>query len=212
MKSILIVDDHPLVFGGLKNALAVHRDTELELEHARTAAEAGRRLRKKPVPSLTLLDIHLGDGSGFSLLEELRAEGYEFPFAVLTASRDWNHLGRATQLGALGFLLKDAESEQIIANIGRILEGEPVFPDSAPVNKKTPAELVRAFHTLTDREREVVKFIQAGLLNREVAERLGIGVRTVETHRSNACAKLGVHNAVQLSAVLLQLRPLLESP
>ena len=209
MKTILIVDDHPLVFGGLKGAASLQPELKLQFEQARTVAEARRRIRKNPLPDLTLLDIHLGDTTGFTLVEEFVSEGQEFPFAILTASRDWNYLNKAMTMGARGFLLKDAESEEIVSNIERILSGKFIFPESAGSVRKVSDDLVRLFHTLTDREKEVLKHIQAGLMNREVAERLGIGLRTVETHRANACEKLAVQNTVQLSSILNELKHLL---
>ncbi|MCE9599543.1 MAG: response regulator transcription factor [Spirochaetia bacterium] len=207
---MLIVDDHPLVFSGLRNA-AMNANRSLEFSLARTIPEAKKRLRKPPPPDLTLFDIHLGDGSGLGLVEELRAEGREFQFAILTGSRDWNHLKKATQLGARGFLLKDSESEQIIADVERMLQGEDLFPGPAQSEQRVTANLAQAFHTLTDREKDVLRCIKAGLLNREVADRLGISVRTVETHRAHACEKLGAQNSVQLSTLLLQLKSLLDA-
>lgn len=209
MKEILVVDDHPLVFGGLRDALGSRVGKPISLELAKTMAEARRRLLRNPVPALTLLDMQLAEGSGFTLVEELREEGIVFEFAVLTASRDWKELQRAVGLGACGFLLKEYETERLVAAIDDLLVGKRVFPEGAPDAVHLPKDLLRAFHTLTARERAVLQGLKDGLLNREVAVRLGIGVRTVETHRARACEKLEVHNSIQLSAVLVQLRDLL---
>lgn len=211
VKLVLIVDDHPLVFTALKAAAERHPDTGLVFEQARNLAEARRRLERSPSPDLVLLDIQIGDESGFTLAEELKGNSDRF-FAVLTSSRDWNHLNKAMLLGAQGFLSKDAESEQILSDIERMLKGQRLFPEPLAAAQNFDLDLVRNFHTLTEREREILRYILGGLLNREIAEELKLSLRTVEAHRARASEKLGAQNSIQLSQALLQLRHLLEVP
>jgi two-component system response regulator NreC len=206
VRIVLIVDDHPVVVDGLRNAFAA--DEKITLEFARNTSEARRRLRKVPVPDLILIDIHLGPDSGFSLIEEWRDSGLDIPFAILTASRDWSYLQKARQYDARGYLLKTSEGSEIARDIHSILSGEEVYPTFYEKQSSTSGDLVRAFHSLTDREKEVLQCIHAGLLNREIAERLQIGVRTVETHRAHAMEKLGARSSVQLSLILIQIQHL----
>ncbi|MBL8019648.1 MAG: response regulator transcription factor [Leptospirales bacterium] len=212
VKLVLVVDDHPLVFTALKAAAELRRDHGVVFEQAKSLGEARRRIERSPAPDLLLLDIQIGDESGFMLAEELKGRSDRFLFAVLTSSRDWNHLNKALQLGAQGFLSKDAESEQILSDITRMLKGERLFPEPLAPTQAFDLDLVRNFHTLTEREKEVLKLILAGLLNREIAEELKISLRTVEAHRARASEKLGAENSIQLSQALLQLRHLLEAP
>lgn len=208
-RSLFFVDDHPLVLEGLKAALGTI--PEIEIEVARSLAGARERLRAMPRPHLTLLDIALGDGSVFELLEEFSPAQRDFPFAILTSSRDWNHLKKAMQYGALGFLSKDAEPAELVADIRSMLAGEKKFPHADLPPRALAPDLLKAFHTLTEREKELLKYVKKGYLNREIADLMKVSIRTVESHRATAAQKLGVQGTLQLSAVVIELGPLLDA-
>lgn len=209
-RSLFFVDDHPLVLAGLENALIGVDDLRID-GVARSRNQAKHRLRIDPLPDLTLLDIQLPDGSVFALLEELQTERRSFPFAILTSSRDWDHLRRAGQLGARGYLLKDSEPLEILSAVRKMISGERLFPDFPVGVQVLPEELILSFHKLTEREKELLRYISKGFMNREIAEMLGISLRTVEAHRANAAEKLGVKGSMQFSTILVQLRDLLDS-
>lgn len=207
--SVFFVDDHPLVLAGLQAAL---KDiSEIEVEVARTLTAARERLRRRPAPHLTLLDITLGDENVFDLLEELRGTRQSFSFAMLSSSRDWNHLKRAMRYGALGFLPKDGEPAALVCDIRAMLAGEKRFPNAELPPRSLSDDLLQAFHSLTRREKELLKHVKNGYLNREIAERMNVSIRTVESHRASAAEKLGVQGTLQLSAVVLELAALLDS-
>lgn len=204
-RKVLIVDDHPIVLAGLRGALT---NKSVEIHAARTMKAARALLASSETFDLILLDIHLEDGLAFELAAELRKWTRDALFAFLTSSRDWNHLTRARQLGARGFLLKDAELDTIAENVERILAGETVFPGiESP--RSIPAETAAAVHDLTDKEREVMRYTSQGLLNREIAERMGVSLRTVESHRAKAAEKLGAKGTIHLASILAEIKHLL---
>ncbi len=170
--------------------------------------EARSRLAGSETFDLLLLDIHLEDGLAFELAGELKRSMRDLPVAFLTSSRDWNHLMKARQAGARAFLLKDAELSAIADNLERILAGETVFPGIESPGA-VPAETAAAVHSLTDREREVMRYTSQGLLNREIAERMSLGLRTVESHRARAAEKLGAKGTIQLASILAEIKHLL---
>lgn len=210
-RKIFLVDDHPIVIAGLSAAIAATDDLSVE-GSVSSPAGALRRLRQSPPPDLTLFDIRLGNQSVFELLQEALAEKPGLPFAMLTASRDWDDLRRAIEMGARGYLLKDELPLRLIESIRRILDGGSAFPETAPAAvARIPERLASGFHTLTDREREVLRYVAQGYQNKEIAHALNISVRTVETHRANISEKLGVNSAVQLASAAIELRDLLNS-
>lgn len=204
-RRILIVDDHPLVLAGIRNALA---NRSIEVHSERTMQAARRLLGSEETFDLILLDIHLEDGLAFELAAELKKWNRDTLFAFLTSSRDWNHLTKARQLGGRGFLLKDAELDAIGDSIERILAGETVFPGIESPHS-IPAETAAAVHSLTEKEREIMRYTAQGLLNREIAERMNIALRTVESHRAKAAEKLGAKGTIQLASILATIKPLL---
>ncbi len=204
-RRILIVDDHPLVLAGIRDALAAR---SVEVHSARNMQSARRLLGGSETFDLVLLDIHLEDGLAFELAADLRKWSRDTFFAFLTSSRDWNHLTKARQLGARGFLLKDAELDALADSIDRILAGETVFPGIESPHS-VPAETAAAVHSLTDKEREVMRYTSQGLLNREIAERMNVALRTVESHRAKAAEKLGAKGTIQLASILATIKHLL---
>ena len=211
-RTLIFADDHPLVLSGLKSLIDASEDLEW-----RAALHTGEALRSELVarslPDLALVDIFLADGNVFGVLEELAGQDRLPPFAMLSGSRDWAHLKRAKRIGARGYLLKEERPESILDSIQRILAGELIFPPGAQESSsaRVSDELVKAYHRLTGREKQTLLYISRGYMNREIAEHLGISVRTVENHRARAAEKLGARSGMHLSTLALELRELLES-
>ncbi len=204
-RRVLIVDDHPIVLAGIQRALT---GLAIEVHCTRSLKDARSILGSAESFDLVLLDIHLEDGLAFDLALELRKSARDLLVAFLTSSRDWNHLVKARQTGARGFLLKDAELDSIAESIERILSGETVFPGiESP--QSISAETAAAVHSLTEKEREVMRYTSQGLLNREIADRMNVSLRTIESHRSRAAEKLGARGTIQLASILAELKHLL---
>lgn len=210
-RTLVFADDHPLVLSGLRSLIDAREDL-----HWKAALHTGDALKTELTgpspPDLAVIDIFLSDGNVFRIIEELAHQGRLPPFAILSASRDWTHLQRARTMGARGYLLKEERPETIVESIQRMLNGEYIFPPGVeePRGAGIPGELVGAYHKLTGREKQTLLYISRGYMNREIAEHLGISVRTVENHKARVAEKLGARSGIHLSTLALQLRGLLE--
>lgn len=203
---VLIVDDHPIVRKGLKALLQTEAAIEVVGEAA-TAQEAVL-LAGELLPDVVLMDIRLGAGDGIKATSELVRRYPTVKVLMISSFGDEDTIAHAMRAGASGYVLKDADAEEILRAIymagsgysllhpriaGRILQG----PSSGSTETDT-------LGVLTPREREVLKLMAQGLSNREIAQRLFLSEKTVKTHVSNIFFKLQVKDRSQ--AILYALR------
>lgn len=195
---VLIVDDHPIVRAGLRALFGPESGVEVVAEAA-TGEEAvalARHLR----PDVVLCDVRLGDGmDGVQTTRELRALDPAPAVVILTTfDRDAEILG-AVEAGAAGFLLKDAPSEQIVAAIRGAAAGQLVF---SPELTTRVVNVMRAPRVkLTERELDVLRLLDTGASNREIAKALFVTEATVKTHLVHVFDKLGVDSRARAVAV-----------
>lgn len=199
---ILLVDDHPLFREGLKHLIQQASDLSVAAE-AGSAAEA-LRLLATANPDLVILDISLPDKSGLELLPELRKKKPRLPVLMVSMHHKSEHIVRAFQAGALGYVTKESALENLVAGIRSVLAGEFYLDPS--MSQDVLKKLLEAEHTqsmvdakygtLTQREQEVMRLIAEGLSTRAIAERLFISPKTVDNHRANTMRKLGLENTV----------------
>lgn len=198
---ILIVDDHAVLRSGLKLLLAPEQGIEVvgEAGDAFEALAQVRRLR----PDLVLLDLSLPGLDGLDLLSRVRAEMPWVKVLVLTMHDDPGYLKRALEAGACGYVLKRAADVELLAAIRAVDRGETyVYPtlvasmvQSFGSASAGPAD---GYGALSQREREVFRLLVLGHTNAEIAQRLGLSVKTVETHRARLMEKLGVRTRAEL--------------
>ncbi len=198
---ILLVDDHPIVRRGISSCLArqVHF---VVIGEAADGAEAVAKARQL-LPDVVLLDIDLPQMSGLAVAEVLHKELPNIKVLILSMSQGAEYLPRILQAGARGYVTKEAPPEELVRAIEAVTAGECYFsPDIARLalnqfvqgNGHGPAP-----EDLTNREREVLILIAEGLSNKEVACKLDVGVRTVETHRERIMRKLDIHSVAGLT-------------
>jgi two-component system, NarL family, nitrate/nitrite response regulator NarL len=196
-----LVDDHPIVRKGISSCLARH-------EHLLIVGEAADGLEavakaKELQPDIVLLDLDLPQMSGFAVAEALRKELPGARILVLSMHQRTEYLPRIIESGARGYLFKGASAEELVKAIETITGGECYFsPEIARLvlnrfvqgsgDGPDPADL-------TNRERQVLTLVAEGFSNKEVATRLDVGVRTVETHRERIMRKLGIHSVAGLT-------------
>lgn len=190
MKRLYLVDDHVVVRQGLRAVLEVAGHTVVgEADNATAALAEIQRLR----PDLVLLDLNLGARSGLELLQELRRRGEVVPVLVLTMSEQPRDVARAMRLGANGYVLKGADSSELLASVAQVSSGRrhlgAGLADLA-IQGLTATE--SSPDKLSERERQIVLMAVRGLSSAEVGKQLHLSPRTVDTYRGRAMVKLGL--------------------
>lgn len=197
---LLLADDHPVVRKGIGSCLARVQNLHIVGE-AGDGQEALAKAREL-LPDLVLMDVEMPKMSGLMVCELLRKDhpGIRILFLSMHAGPD--SVMKILQSGASGFVLKDANPDELMKAIETVARGETYF--SADVAKLAVNQLVRGNEAarnspLSSREREVLVHIAGGLSNKEIASQLGVGVRTVETHRERIMRKLDIHSVAGLT-------------
>lgn len=194
----LIVDDHPIVRAGLRALFGAESGVEVVGEAA--TGEEAVTLARHLHPDVVLCDLRLGDGmDGVQTTSELRALDPAPAVVILTTfDRDAEILG-AVEAGAAGYLLKDAPSAQIVAAIRGAAAGQLVF---SPELTTRVVNVMRAPRVkLTERELDVLRLLDTGASNREIAKALFVTEATVKTHLVHVFDKLGVDSRARAVAV-----------
>jgi two-component system, NarL family, nitrate/nitrite response regulator NarL len=196
---LLLVDDHPVVRKGIISCLARHEHLQITGEAA-DGQEAVRKAREL-MPDIILMDIDMPQMDGLAVTELLRKEIPKIKVLILSMHSNTEYVMRIIQSGASGYILKDAPTEELVRAIEIVNGGEAFF--SPEIARAALNKYVRggenAAGQLTNREREVLIQIAEGLSNKEIAGKLGVGVRTVETHRERIMRKLNIHSVAGLT-------------
>lgn len=196
---IVIADDHDLVRQGIRAFLETHADLSIvgEAGDAASAVE----LCKAEAPDVALVDLVM-PGGGIEATRAIRAASPNTQVVLLTSFEDVQQIVAAVQAGALSCLLKDVDADALAEALRKAAQGEAVL------HQRIAARLMDALRrgvepgsgmleTLSQRERETLTLIAEGLSNQLIAERLGIGEKTVKTHVSNLLGKLNVSDRTQ---------------
>ncbi|MDP9483524.1 MAG: response regulator transcription factor [Chloroflexota bacterium] len=201
---VLVVEDHEVIRGVIK--LACEHAPGLQVVAEVETAEAGLERCRTVEPDVIVLDLSLpGELQGLDLVRRLRAEGNPVRILVLTARTDDRTVFESIRAGVDGYMEKTAGVRFIADALGRVARGERVFTPGQ--ERGAMSELGRlarqaravsgARAQLTARELEILEHIGLGLTVKQVASRLGLSPRTVETHLAKLYRKLGVRNRVQ---------------
>jgi len=197
MIRVIVADDHVIFRQGLLKLLQ-------SLQHIVVAGEAGTgretvTLITRKKPDIAILDISMPELDGFGILEHIKSQGIQTRVIFLTMYRDTLIAKKALQAGVSGYVLKDNAFEDLLYAIRTVSEGGTfISPSVSKSILGAPADEGRGQQVLTLRECEVLRLIASGLTNRQIADRLFISVKTVETHRTNIMQKLDVHTIADL--------------
>jgi two-component system, NarL family, response regulator LiaR len=200
---VLIVDDHSVVREGLRAFLRLQDGIEVVGEaggadEAVIEAAASR-------PDIVLLDLVMPAGDGVGAIRGLLDAVPGIRVVVLTSFADDAQIFAATAAGAAGYLLKDIDPEALAAAIRDVHEGRPALhPSVAARLMRRGGALGPSHHDMTARERDVLRLMVEGLANKQIAQRLGIGEKTVKTHVSRVLAKLGVADRTQAAVLAIR--------
>jgi DNA-binding NarL/FixJ family response regulator len=199
---VLIVDDHPLFRKGMSALLDSMPGIQVigEAQNGQQAVEMAANLK----PDMVLMDLQMPNGSGLSATRELTRTSPDVRILVVTLFEDDESIFAALKAGARGYILKDAEEEEMMRAIRSVGEGEAIFSPaiasrlmdyfSEAHRQQVPSAV---FPELTERERQVLTLIARGDSNTAIASELTVSIKTVRNHVSNIYSKLQVTDRAQ---------------
>lgn len=199
---LMLVEDHPIVRYGLKRMLDREADLEVCAE-AESAQEALSKLEECQ-PHLALIDLALKNSSGLELLEAFKKNAPHIPTVMISVHQDASLAERALRAGAMGYILKDESVQEIIAAIRQVLQGTVyVSPQVASLLLSQTfgghqSDETEPIKRLSNREFEVFRLLGEGLKTKDIASRLHLSPKTVETHFARIKAKLQLNDAREL--------------
>lgn len=198
---VLIADDHPVVRKGLWSCLCAKTNFKVVGE-ASDGVDAIQKV-KELAPDVVLMDIDMPQKDGLEVTHVLRKESPHVKVLILSMQSNRETVLRIIKAGARGYVLKDAPTEELVRAIESVNAGEAFF--SPPVAQialnqyLNDTDETKPLAKLSERESEVVALIAEGKSNKEIAMHLGIGVRTIETHRERIMRKLDIHSVAGLT-------------
>ncbi len=198
---VMLADDHAILREGIRALLGLCDDIEVvgEAVDGREAVDAARRLD----PDVVIMDIAMPGLGGLEATLEIKKSGSRARILVLSQYDDREYVRRLLKAGVSGYLLKKSAGAELANAIravhrgGLVLDPEVArmaMEDTGPAAPGGPDP----YETLTDREKQVLKLVAEGLANKEVADVLGISVKTAMSHREKVMEKLGLHNRTEL--------------
>jgi DNA-binding NarL/FixJ family response regulator len=199
---VALVDDHPVVLAGIKALLT--EASEIALVGEATSGAAALRIIQEVQPDVAVIDISLPDLNGVDLARRIAASAPAVKLLVLTVHEDRAYVQPLLQAGVKGYLLKRSAAEDLVRAIRAIEAGgtylDPAIADKAlsDVGRKGSAAGWTGQEVLSPRETDVVRLTAQGISNKEIAARLEVSVKTVETYKSRAAEKLGLRNRADI--------------
>lgn len=197
---VLLVDDHQTVREGLKALMNAEPDMEVvgETSDGRTLVEDANRL----VPEIVVMDVSMPEVNGLAATRQLRTQLPNVKIVALTRHSEQAYLQQMMRAGAAGYVLKQSRAAELLHAIRAVAAGGTFLDPAMATHVVADYAGRRAEHppggtasrSLTAREEEVLKLVAWGYSNKEISAHLELSVKTVETHKTNAMRKLGMHN------------------
>ena len=201
-RSVLIVDDHPIVRQGLSQLINAEDDLEV-CGDAATVEEALQSLGES-YPDVVIVDLSLAHSDGLELIKEIRSETRDLPVLVLSMHDENMYAERLLSAGANGYIMKQAAADQLLIALRRVLAGGVYVSEqlgSSMIERiagNDPKKTSNPIERLSNRELQVLNLIGRGKTTREIAENLTLSVKTVESHRQRIKKKLNLQTSAQL--------------
>ncbi len=202
-KTILIVDDHPVLRRGL--ASLIESEPDLAVYGEAATCEAALEAIVKSPPDLLIVDLMLERSDGLDLVREMKSRHLQIPVLVLSMHEESVFAERALRAGARGYVTKEQLEGTVLVAIRRLLDGETYMSDELQARLAAKYLSGRTLATgsplgaLTDRELQVFRMIGQGRSTRQIAETLNLSVKTIESHREHIKDKLTIENAAHLA-------------
>jgi len=200
---VLIVDDHTILRAGLRMLLNAHPDIEVvgEASDGNQAVVSAQRLQ----PDVILMDIAMPECNGIEATRQIKRLIPETRVLVLTMHENEEYLFQVLRAGASGYILKEAADTELVTAIRVVYSGRFYLSPSAQsimvgdyLQRVRTGEERDSYGALTEREREILKLVAEGYTNNQIAERLTISPKTVDTHRTHIMDKLNLHSRAEL--------------
>jgi len=209
--TILIADDHPMIRDSLRHA--IESNTEWEVAGEAQDGEVAIELINKLQPAIVILDISMPVCNGFEVVRALRQKKVQTQVIFLTMHRNEDFFQRALDLDVRGYVLKDSAVIDVVSAIKAVSRGEhytsPALTSYLIKKRSSGSSAVSSeqglgLHSLSPTERRVLELIAEYKTSKDIAEELSTSPRTVETHRTNICQKLGLHGRHALMKFALE--------
>jgi len=200
---VLLADDHTILRAGLKKMLNAQPDIEVvgEAPDGRQAVHEAQRLQ----PDIVLMDITMPDMNGIEATRQIRKLLPDVKVLVLTMHEHDEYIFQALRAGASGYMLKEAADTELFTALHVIQSGQFYLSPTAQsvmvgdyLQRVRTGEEKDSYSSLTEREREILKLVAEGHTNNQIAERLVISPKTVDTHRTHIMDKLNLHSRAEL--------------
>ncbi|MEO7019990.1 MAG: response regulator transcription factor [Ktedonobacteraceae bacterium] len=200
---ILLADDHTILRAGLKMMLNAQPDMEVvgEAQDGRQALHEAQRLH----PDIILMDITMPDMNGIEATKQVKKQLPDVKVLILTMHENDEYVFQALRAGASGYMLKEAADTDLINALHVIQSGNFYLSPTAQsvmvgdyLQRVHAGEEKDSYSCLTEREREILKLVAEGFTNNQIAERLVISPKTVDTHRTHIMDKLNLHSRAEL--------------
>ena len=200
--SVLIVDDHPIVRHGL--AQLIDDGPRFNVCGQTACASEALTLVQRLKPDVMVVDLSLEGGNGLELIKQVKAQGLDTRMLVSSMHDEMLYAERSLRAGAMGYINKEQATDKIVEAINQILEGRIYL--SEPMTERVLHRMMRKGHdadsspiqSLSDRELEVFEMIGKGLTTQQIARKLHLSPKTVETHREHIKSKLDLKNNNEL--------------
>ncbi|MGJ5836912.1 response regulator [Bacillus sp. G402] len=207
---IVIVDDHFVVREGLK--LILETDQRFDVVGEAEDGAKGLDILKEKTPDLVLLDLNMPNMSGLEMLKEMQSLQLKVPVLILTTYNEEKLMIEGLQLGAKGYLLKDASRENLFYTIEAAIRGDILLQANVAAkvfesteHQVTPTHLKKEINMLTEKEMLVLQAVARGYRSKEIAFDMGISERTVKAHLTNIYQKLEVTSRAEAIKVAVEL-------
>lgn len=206
MIKLVIIDDHPLVSGGV--AMMLKDVNYVQIDASLATGKQALKYLENGSPDIILLDISLPDIDGLELCDTIRKKNKEVKIIGLTSTNEAGIITQFLAKGGNGYLLKNMERDELLTAIDEVMDNKIFLSKSANQKLleqfKTVSEAIHSTPVLTRREKEIIVLLHEGMNGPQIAEKLFLSPYTVETHRKNLMQKLNVNNTQQLLKVAAQ--------